>query len=156
MPQSGGPACGTRVAVPAYAAGADDQGLPLDFHLTGNEASDTKRFEVLLEIGPDIKPRGVVADKGYDANSNREAARKRGIVPVIPYRSNSKARHRPMPRNLYKLRGRIEQLIGRLKRFKRVAMRCEKTKTNYSSIVAWAFAIILVESVHTASLSRLI
>jgi transposase len=128
----------------------DYEGLPLDFHLTGNEASDTKQFEVLLEIGPDSKPRGIIADKGYDAGSNRDAARERGIVPIIPYRSNTKIPRRPMPRNLYKRRARIEQLIGKLKRFKRVAMRCEKTKVSYASIVALAFAIILVKSVHTA------
>jgi hypothetical protein len=29
-------------------------------------------------------------------------------------------------------------------------MRCEKTKLNFASVVAWAFAIILVKSVHTA------
>ena len=46
-----------------------------------------------------------------------------------------------MLRNLYKIRARIEQLIGKLKRFKRVAMRCEKTKTDYASIVAVAFEI---------------
>jgi hypothetical protein len=33
--------------------------------------------------------RAVVADKGYDASANREAARKRDICPVIPYRSNT-------------------------------------------------------------------
>ena len=53
-----------------------------------------------------------------------------------------------VPKDIYKLRARIEQLIGKLKRFKRVTMRCEKTKTNYASIVAWAFAMILIKSVH--------
>jgi hypothetical protein len=83
-------------------------------------------------------------------DTNRDAACAHGIVPVIPYRSNSKVPHRPMPRNLCKIRVRIEQLIGKLKRFKRVAMRCEKTKNNYASIVAVAFAIILIKSVHRA------
>jgi transposase len=128
----------------------DYDGLPLDFHLTGNEASDTKQFEILLEIGPDVTPRGIIADKGYDAKSNRDAARARGIVPVIPYRSNTKVPHRPMPRKLYGRRAKVEQLIGKLKRFKRVALRCEKTKRSFASVIAWAFAIILVKSVHTA------
>ena len=29
-------------------------GLPLAFHLTGGEASDSRNFEVLLDIGPDV------------------------------------------------------------------------------------------------------
>ena len=70
----------------------DLDGYPIGFHLTGGEASDSRNFEVLLDLGPDVDPRAVVADKGYDAKTNREAARKRGICPVIPYRSVSVVR----------------------------------------------------------------
>jgi hypothetical protein len=74
---------------------------------------------------------------GANAEANRQAARHRGIVPIIPHRQNAKDPHRPVSKDLYKLRARIEQLIGRLKRFKWIAMRCEKTKRNYASFVAW-------------------
>ena len=43
----------------------DFAGLPIGFHLTGGEASDSRNFEILLDIGPDIKPRAALADKGY-------------------------------------------------------------------------------------------
>ena len=128
----------------------DHRGLPIAFHLTGGEASDSRNFEILLNIGPDITPRAVVADKGYDAAANRNAARKRGICPVIPYRSNTKNKPKFFAKILYKGRARIEQAIGKLKRFKRIAMRCEKTMRNYASFVAFACALILVKSVHTA------
>jgi len=39
--------------------------------------------------------------------------------------------------------------VGKLKRFKRVALRCQKTAQNYSSVVALALGFILVKSVHT-------
>jgi hypothetical protein len=39
--------------------------------------------------------------------------------------------------------------MGKLKRFKRVALRCEKTDENYSSFVALALSFILIKSVHT-------
>ena len=104
----------------------------------------------MLGIGPDITPRAVVTDKGCDAAANREAARRRGICPVIPYRSNAKERPTFFPKALYRGRARIEQAIGKLKRFKRVALRCEKTAGNYAAIVAFACALILVKSVHTA------
>jgi hypothetical protein len=55
-------------------------------------ASDSRNFETLLDIGPDINPRAALGDKGYDSKSNRVAARQRGICPAIPYRSNYKAR----------------------------------------------------------------
>jgi transposase len=47
-------------------------------------------------------------------------------------------------------RARIEQAVGKLKRFKRIALRCEKTAQNYGSFVAIALGFILIKSVHTA------
>ncbi len=92
----------------------------------------------------------MVTDKGSNAEANREAARKRGICPVIPYRSNAKHRPAFFPKALYRGRARMEQAIGKLKRFKRVALRCEKTAESYAAIVAFACGLILVKSVHTA------
>jgi transposase len=128
----------------------DLDGNPLDFHLTGGEASDSTQFETSLNIGPDIRPRIAMTDKGYDSQANRAAARARGITPVIPRRENSKHRGRFFPKRLYKLRARIEQTIGKLKRFKRVAMRCEKTDISSSVIISLACGLMLVKSVHTA------
>jgi transposase len=54
------------------------------------------------------------------------------------------------PKVLYKGRARIEQAVGKLKRFKRIALRCEKTAQNYCSFVAIALGFILIKSVHTA------
>ena len=129
---------------------ADLDGRPLAFHLTEGQASDSPQFEVLLDLGPDITPRAAVGDKGYDAKANRTAARERSICPVIPVKSSAKNRPRFFPRALYRARARIEQLVGKLKRFKRVALRCEKTAQNYGSVVAFALGFILIKSVHTA------
>ena len=128
----------------------DLDGNPLDFHLTGGEASDSTQFETSLDIGPDVCPRIAMTDKGYDSEANRAAALARGITPVIPRRENSEQRARFFPKRLYKLRARIEQTIGKLKRFKRLAMRCEKTDISYSAIVSFACGLMLVKSVHTA------
>ena len=103
-----------------------------------------------MDIGPDIAPRAVVADKGYDSQANRALARKRGAVPVIPYRSNTKHIPKVFAKALYRGRARIEQAVGKLKRFKRIALRCEKTSRNFASFVALVAAFILIKSVHTA------
>ena len=125
----------------------DLDGNPLDFHLTGGEASDSTQFETSLDIGPDIRPRIAMTDKGYDSQTNRVAALARGITPIIPRRENSKQRGRFFPRRLYKLRARVEQAIGKLKR---VAMRCDKTDISYSAIISFACGLMLIKSVHTA------
>ena len=104
---------------------------------------------VLLDLGPDITPRAAITDKGYDAKANRDGARRRGICPLIPYKSNAVNRPVYFPKALYKARARIEQAVGKLKRFKRIALRCEKTACNFGSFVALALGFILIKSVHT-------
>lgn len=131
-------------------AKADGCGDLIAFDLTGGEASDCTHFETLLDIGPDIAPRAAIADKGYSSKANRAAARARGIAPVIPHKANEKNKPAFFARALYKARGRIEQGFGRLKRFKRVALRCEKTAENYRSIVSFAAGLCLIKFVHTA------
>jgi transposase len=92
----------------------------------------------------------VVTDKGYDSQANRDAARARGITPIIPRRQNARQQNRFFPKKLYKLRARVEQAVGKLKRFKRIALRCEKTAASFSAFVSFAGALIHIKSVHTA------
>ena len=131
-------------------AKSDASGDIIAFDLTGGEASDARHFDVLIDIGPDIRPRAVICDKGYASKANREAARKRGIAPVIPHKANERDKPTFFARTLYKARSRIEQGIGRLKRFKRVALRCEKTERNFRSIVSFAAGLCLIKFVHMA------
>jgi transposase len=91
-----------------------------------------------------------ITDKGYDSRANRAAAWARGITPVIPRKANSKERGRFFPKKLYKLRARIEQTMAKLKRFKRIALRCDKTDASFSAFVSFACSIILIKSVHRA------
>ena len=131
-------------------AKSDASGGIIAFDLTGGEASDARHFETLLDIGPDVKPRVALGDKGYSSKANRTAARKRGIAPVIPHKANEKDKPAFFPKTLYKARARIEQGFGRLKRFKRIALRCEKTKRNFISVVSFAAGLCLIKFVHTA------
>jgi transposase len=131
-------------------AKSDASGDIIAFDLTGGEASDARHFDILLDIGPDIQPRAVICDKGYASTANREAARERGIAPVIPHKANERDKPAFFAKTLYKARSRIEQGIGRLKRFKRVALRCEKTARNFRSIVSFAAGLCLIKFVHTA------
>ncbi|KQO59952.1 hypothetical protein ASF22_22515 [Methylobacterium sp. Leaf87] len=56
---------------------------------------------------------------------------------------------RVLPKALYRTRARIEQTFGKLKRFKRIALRCEKTRASFAAFVSLALAFILIKSVHT-------
>jgi hypothetical protein len=43
----------------------------------------------------------------------------------------------------------LEQAVGKLKRFKRLALRCEKIADSYGAFAAFACGLVLVKSVHT-------
>ncbi|WP_074078330.1 hypothetical protein [Microvirga massiliensis] len=64
---------------------------------------------------------------------------------MISHKSSEKNRPALFPKALY--RARIEHAIGKLKRFKRIALRCEKTARNLSSSVAFALRFSLVKSI---------
>ena len=119
-------------------------------YLNIGELSDSIQFKALIETGPDVKARAYIGDKGYGSDQNRELARAAGAVAVIPYRSNRRIIPKRFAKALYRGRARIEQMTGKLKRFKRVALRCEKTARNFRSIVALAATFILIKFVHTA------
>ncbi len=69
---------------------------------------------------------------------------------MIPFKSAARNRPTFFPKALYRARARIEQLVGKLKRFKRIALRCKTTAQNYGSFVALALGFILSKSVHRA------
>lgn len=112
-------------------AKSDACGAIIAFDLTGGEAADARHFETLLDIDPNIPPRAAICDKGYASKANCAAARARGLAPVIPHKANEKDKLKFFAKALYKARARIEQGTGRLKRFKRGALRCEKTEQNF-------------------------
>ena len=69
---------------------------------------------------------------------------------MIPQKANAATTTKRFARALYRGRARIKQAVGKLKRFKRSALRCEKTKTNFASFVALAIGFVLVQFSHTA------
>lgn len=83
------------------------------------------RGSALLRVGGEFS-RGTGSHRPY-----REP-----IIPTLrtrPLRNKSRA---SSPRPLCRGRTRIEQAVNKLKRFKRVALGCEKTKRNFASIGA--------------------
>lgn len=55
-----------------------------------------------------------------------------------------------MARTLSEGRARIKQAVCKLKRIKRIVLRCGKTKRNFASFVALVAGFILLKSIHTA------
>ena len=87
------------------------------------------------------RPEAVLADAAYDADHFRAAITQAGAVAVIPNNPSRTKKH-PLDRQLYKERHLIECCFSKLKQFRRVATRFEKTARNYKAIVTIA-AIVL-------------
>ena len=82
-----------------------------------------------------------MADTAYDADHFRQAIAAKGAVAVIP--SNpSRARKHPLDKHLYAQRHLIECCFSKLKQFRRVATRFEKTARNYLAVVTLAATVL--------------
>ena len=78
-----------------------------------------------------------MGDKGYDSDAFAKAVEDRGAEVVIPPRSNRKT-PREYDGVVYKERNKVERCINRLKPFRRVATRYEKTSRNFLGMVMCA------------------
>ena len=130
-------------------ARCDNQGLPVGFILTGGEASDYTAAEPLMAI-PVATPKALLADKGYDGNRFRDSLLVRGILPIIPPRSNRKVPEHPDYRR-YRDRNRVERMFGKLKQQRRIATRYDKTLLSFESFLNLAATRLWLKSfVNTA------
>lgn len=106
-------------------------GNPLSFILTPGQSSDIKQAEALLDP---YEPLAVIADKAYDSDEFINAILEKGAEAVIPPKSNRK-QQREIDRNLYKDRNKIERFFNRIKHYRRIATRYDKTARNYLAFV---------------------
>lgn len=95
--------------------------------LTKGQVHDITQAEVLTA---DITPDALLADKGYDADSFIESLEVRAIKPVIPPKSNRKAK-RDCDFALYAERNLVERFFNTIKHFRGIATRYEKTARNF-------------------------
>nr|WP_255520135.1 MULTISPECIES: IS5 family transposase [Gluconobacter] len=114
-------------------ARADGQGRPLGFELTGGEISDYSGADALMDLSV-VTPRRLLADRGYDSDRIRENLLFRGILPVIPPRSK-RTEDIPCDFRRYRDRNRIERMFNKLKQFRRIATRYDKTRKSFFALL---------------------
>ncbi|WP_425357057.1 IS5 family transposase [Streptomyces inhibens] len=128
---------------------ADARCRPLAFVLTAGQAGDAPTFgDVMARLRvprrrgrPRTRPNVVLADKAYSSRAIREHLRRRGIRAVIPVPADQRGHRlrrgshggRPpaFDRDAYKQRNTVERCINRLKQWRGIATRYEKTATIY-------------------------
>jgi transposase len=102
--------------------------------VTAGQVHDITQAHALV-VG--LRGRAVVGDRAYDCDRFIWHAERSGMTAVIPARTGRKLM-RPLAAKTYRERNVIERWFGRLKQFRRVATRYEKTASSYSSSVAIA------------------
>lgn len=140
-------------------AAVDAKGRPLAVRLTGGQGGDNPQLVPVLDAiavptghRPTSRPDTIVADKAYSHPSTRQVLRRRGIRVVIPERRDQHEHRaakgsrggRPPAFDAGAYRGRnvVERCFNRLKQWRGIASRYDKTARNYRAGITVA-AIVL-------------
>ena len=116
---------------------ADGLGRAVAFVLAPGQAHELPHAIPLLERLPGV-PMWVVADRGYSSHAVREHIWERGARPAIPAKRNEE----PVacPDWVYNNRNMVERLWARLKEWRAVATRYEKTASSFMGVLCLAAA----------------
>ena len=117
---------------------ADGGGRAIAFSLAPGQAHELPRARALLSRLPET-PTWVVADRGYTSHALREHIWSIGARPAIPPQ-----RHEApvaCPAWIYHNRNRVEQLWARLKEWRAVATRYDKTARSFLGVLCLAASL---------------
>jgi len=141
----------------------DGKGRPLSLVLTAGNAADTSLFTTVvggIRVNdgrpgrPRTRPDQVLADKAYTSAANRRFLTERGIKVTIPEREDQKAgrarrgsaggRPRIFDAEAYKYKGCtvVERCFNRLKQWRGIAPRHDKTARSYLAGLTLAAALL--------------
>ena len=116
----------------------DALGNLADLCLLRRQAHDLRGVPEFIE---DLRADYMLADCAFDAGWLRKSLSENNISPVIPPRKNCK-HPADYDKEMYKWRHLIENYFQKLKEFKRIAMRSDKTDTSYAATIYLCSAII--------------
>ena len=120
-------------------------GCPVRFTLTAGQKGDAPQAAALIEGLP---AEVVIADTAYDADHLRKDIAAKKALAVIP-NNPSRALKYPLDKHLYAQRHLVECCFSKLKQFRRVATRFEKTARNYQAVVTLAAIVLWMRYVST-------
>ena len=110
----------------------DALGNPIGFFLTGGQVHDLAGADELL---PSMQADMLLADKAFDADQRvLSPLAEAGKTAVIPSKANRK-NPRDFDRDTYKARHLIENFFAKIKQFRAVATRYDKTARNFLAAV---------------------
>ena len=117
----------------------DALGNPIAFKLSPGQAHDLEGADALL---PHMEAATLLADRAFDAEERvikpLQAAGKSYVIPP----TRSRKIQRWYDKEIYKARHLIENFFCKLKEFKRIALRADKTDQSFKAMIYLAAAVI--------------
>jgi len=121
----------------------DGLGNPVEFFLSlGNDHDATHAIEVLDRV--ELEGSNVLGDRAYDTDAILKYLEERGAIAVIPSKANRLVQ-RDCDWWLYKERHLVECFFQKIKWFRRVATRYDKSDVSFLGFVYLAAICILVK-----------
>jgi transposase len=122
-------------------AKVDSLGQLVNILLTPGQVHES---QVAQEVCADEECKFFLADKAYDIDAFRENLNKKGIQPVIPSKSN-RLNPTPHDKHIYKERNIVERFFQKIKRFRRIATRYDKTARMYLTGVMFVSILLALK-----------
>ena len=116
----------------------DALGNLVRFVLLPGQRFDTVGVAPLIK---DIEFGGLIADKALDSNTIIEELNERGAKIVISQHSRRTAPIK-LDEDIYKWRHLIENFFCKLKEFKRISLRADKTDHSFAAMISLCSAVI--------------
>jgi transposase len=117
---------------------ADGQGRAIALRIAPGQAHELPHAVPLLDRLPGV-PKWVVADRGYSSDAFRQHIWDVGARPAIPTKRNEAAV--ACPDWIYNNRNVVERLWARLKEWRAIATRYEKTASSFMGVLCFAAAL---------------
>ena len=122
---------------------ADGLGRAVAFIVAPGQAHELPHAIPLLDRLPGV-PQWVVGDRGYASHAFRQHIWEFGARPAIPAKRNEAAV--ACPEWIYNNRNQVERLWAKLKEWRAIATRYEKTASSFMGILHLAAALDWIKS----------
>ena len=116
----------------------DALGNPLKFIITAGQRGDITQAEELVGMTSNSY---VLADRAYDSDTLRTKLNNQNCIPIIPGKSNRKT---PIfyDKHIYKERHLVECFFSKIKNFRRIFSRFDKSLRNFNAFLSFVGALV--------------
>ena len=116
---------------------ADEKNV-IAFHLSRGNLHDGPQGRLLIEhLDQEYENSYVLMDKAYEGAQTRQAVLDKGMIPVVPPKTNRKNQWE-YDKTLYRRRNEVERFFRRLKYSRRIFTRYDKLDTTYIAFIQLA------------------